>query len=68
MVRRSNPKPAKAATDAAHGNFLFLMAEMEASLVRGNIQWTAESAQAAQRRLVNMLAELGVIASRPRED
>jgi hypothetical protein len=56
--------PSQAAAIAAYENFLYLLAGMEVSLERGTIQWTAESAQDAQRRLVHMFAELGVIAAR----
>jgi hypothetical protein len=62
--RKSDP----AAAIAAYENFLYLLGAMEASLERGTIYWTAESAQVAQRRLVNMFAELGVIATRLRGD
>jgi hypothetical protein len=63
-MRKRNPSSAVAVT--AHENFLYLLAEMEASLQRGTIQWTAESAEAAQRRVTNLLADLGAIAVRLR--
>jgi hypothetical protein len=62
------PKTHPAAADAAHENFLYLLAEMERTLERGTIRWTPASAQSAQRRLVNMFAELGVIAVRLGEE
>jgi hypothetical protein len=62
--RKTHP----AAGDAAYENFLYLLAEMERALERGTIQWTPASAQSAQRRLVNMFAELGVIAVRLGEE
>jgi hypothetical protein len=65
IPRMAKRKPDSAASIAAYENFLYLLAEMEASIARGRIYWTAES---AQRRLVNMFAELGVIAVVLRED
>jgi hypothetical protein len=64
----SKRKPNPAARGAAYDNFLYLLAEMERTLERGTIQWTPASALAAQRRLVNMFAELGVIAIRVGEE
>jgi hypothetical protein len=66
--RRPGRAADQASAIAAYENFLYLPSEMEASLARGTIQWTAGSAQEAQRRSVNMFAELDVIAVRLRED
>jgi hypothetical protein len=60
--------PSQAVATAAYENFLYHLAAMEVSLEHRTIQWTAESAQEAQRRLVHMFTELGVIAARPRGD
>jgi hypothetical protein len=62
--RKSDP----AASATGYDNFLYLLSEMEASFARGNIQWTAASARAAQRRLVDVFAELGAIAVRLGEE
>jgi hypothetical protein len=62
LKRRSN----SAVAAIAYDNFLYLLAEMEASFERGAVQWTAESAEAAQRRLVRVLADLSGIAIRLR--
>jgi len=61
-------KPDPEVEAAAHENFFYLLAEMEASLERGTIPWTEESAQAAWRRLLNVFGELGVIAARLRHN
>jgi hypothetical protein len=60
--------PSQAAATAAYENFLYHLATMEVILERGTIQWTVESAQDAQRRLVHMFTELGVIAAQPQGD
>jgi hypothetical protein len=59
-------KPGRAARATAYDNFLFHLGEMEAAIDRGGIGWTAETADAAQRRLANVLADVGVIAVRLR--
>ena len=61
-------KTSTAVSVTAHENFLYLLTEMEASLERGNIQWTVESVETAQRRLTNLLADVGTIAMRLRLD
>jgi hypothetical protein len=61
-------KTSTAVSVTAYDNFLCLLTEMEASLKRGTIQWTAESAETAQRRLANLLADVGAIAMRLRPD
>ena len=50
----------------AHENFLYLLAEMEASLARGTIPWTADEVQPAKRRVANVFADLDAIATRLR--
>jgi hypothetical protein len=58
--------PEQATTVAFRDDFLRHLSEMEASLERGEIQWTLESAQAALSRVVNVLSDLGAIAARLR--
>ena len=55
-------KPGRVARAPAYDNFLFHLVEMEAAIERGDIGWTAETADAAQLRLANVLADVGVIA------
>jgi hypothetical protein len=55
-----------AAETAAHKDFFYLLAEMEAALARGNIQWTVDEVQAAQSRVADIFAELDAIANRLR--
>jgi hypothetical protein len=59
-------KPGRAARATAYDNFLFHLVEMEAAIERGGISWTAETADSAQRRLSNVLADMAVIAVRLR--
>lgn len=61
---KRRPDPAGEVT--AHENFLYLLAEMEASIERGTIRWTAELAETAQRRLANIYADVAAIAVRLR--
>jgi hypothetical protein len=60
------PKRTPVTATAAYDNFQYLLAEMEASLKHGAIQWTAESASAAERRLAKIFAEVVFIANRLR--
>jgi hypothetical protein len=55
-------KPGRPARVTAYDNFLYLLTEMEATIERGGIRWTAESAEAAQHRLANVLADVVAIA------
>jgi hypothetical protein len=48
-----------------YGNFLYLLAEMEAAIERGTIRWSPETAQAARRRLGRLFIQLDAIATRP---
>ena len=50
-----------------HDQFLYLLAEMEAAIERGTIQWDAESAVSAQQRLDRLSAILRRIAAEVRE-
>jgi hypothetical protein len=59
-------KPGRAARATAYDNFLFHLMEMEAAIERGGIGWTAETADAAQRRLANVFADVGAIVVRLR--
>jgi hypothetical protein len=66
IPRMPKRESGRATAIAAYDNFLYLLAGMEMSLERGTIQWTAESAEAAQHRLANVLAGVMVIAARLR--
>ena len=59
-------KPGRAARATAYDNFLFHLVEMEAAIERGGIGWTAETADAAQRRSSTVLADVAAIAVRLR--
>jgi hypothetical protein len=50
---------------AAYGNFLYLLAEMEFAIDRGNIPWSEKTAQDAQRRLGKLLIEIGPASTPP---
>ena len=54
----STRAPGPASAVAAYENFLYLLREIEVSIERGNIHWTEESAQSAQRRLADILAKV----------
>ena len=58
--------PTTATTDGLRP-FLYLLAEMEAAIRRGTIQWDAESAVSAQQRLDRLSAILRRIAAEVRE-
>ena len=45
-------------------NFLFLLAEMEAAVERGGIEWTAAIAVRARERLIAVTSEVAIIAER----
>jgi hypothetical protein len=62
-VPRRRPVPT-----VALENFLYLLAEIEASLARGMIRWTPAAAREVQRRITNVLADVDAIAVRLRED
>jgi hypothetical protein len=60
-------RPTKSATaDVVYENFLYLLAEMEFALARQKIEWTIESAEAAQRRLEKLATELRAMAAKLR--
>lgn len=48
----------------AYEDFLHLLSEMEASLDRGRVLWTAETADAARCRLENLVVRLATIERR----
>jgi len=54
-----------AGPSAPHDNFLYLLAELEATLERGSIIWPPGAAKAAQRRIGRLFMQLDAIITRP---
>jgi hypothetical protein len=50
--------------DSRLGNFLYLLAEMEAAMELGGIEWTAATAANVRERLITVTAEVAIIANR----
>jgi hypothetical protein len=61
------PQPDNNDNPTPPDQFLYLLAEMEAAVERGTIQWDAESAMSAQQRLDRLNAILRRIAAEIRE-
>ena len=61
------PQPDNNHHPTSYQLFLYLLAEMEAAIEHGTIQWDAESAVSAQQRLDRLSAILRRIAAEIRE-